>query len=143
MLLQQLNQALAAAGQQGVQEQQRNRHHQAQHRGHQRLRDAIGHQSRIATTALGNRLKGDDHPGHGAEQTEQRRHGAEQFEQALAFFQRWGFLQDCLVELQLQGFQISQLRFGTQHTDDPTQRVVGTRCAQVMHLRADATAYAG
>src|SRR3990167_8352140 len=143
LLLQQLNQALAAARQQGVQEQQRNRHHQTQHRGHQRLRDTVGHQSRIAATALGNRLEGDDHPSHGAEQTKQWRHGAEQLEQALAFFQLRGFLEDRFVELQLQGFQIRQLRFRTQHADDPPQRVIGARRTQVMHLRADTTTHTG
>src|SRR5690554_7477592 len=137
LLFQYLGQGLAARGQGGMQEQQRNGHYQTLDRGHQGLGNATGHQLRITGTEQGDGLEGDDHAGDGTQQAEQRGNGGEQLDQRVAAIQHRGFPQDGLVQLQLQGLQILQPGLIADHTENAAQRVVVTQVAQVVGLLVD------
>src|SRR6056297_927309 len=56
-----LDQGTCTTVQQAVDDGQRNRDHQAQHRRDQRHGDAVGHHSRVAGAEQGDLLEGQDH----------------------------------------------------------------------------------
>src|SRR5690554_559819 len=100
-LLQQLQQATAACSQQAVTEQQRNRHTQPQHRGHQGLGNATRHQFGVAGSKQRDALEGADHAGNRAQQTQQGCDRSNQFQQGQSPLQHGSFLQQHLVDAQL------------------------------------------
>ena len=122
-----------------MQQHQRNRHDQAQHGSHQGLRDAVGHQLRIARAEQRQRLKGLNHAGHGTQQAQQRADGREDFQRRQAALDCRCFLEHGFIHAQLQGFHID-IRVLVVDRQNPAQRVVLVGSGRVLllaaHLRA-------
>ena len=72
LLVEDLNDVLRQRREPGIDEQQRNRDAESEHRGDHGLADAGRHELRIARSRLGDALEGDDHTDHGSYKTEQR-----------------------------------------------------------------------
>ena len=106
LLVQDLNQRAAAAGEQGVKKQQRYGGDQAHHRGYQRLGNSAGHQFRVAGSKQADGLESQNHTCHRTQQSEQGGDRGQQFDQAEAALQGGRLTQDRFIQQQLGGINI-------------------------------------
>src|SRR5690606_11395058 len=135
LLFDDLHELTAARRYDRVQQHHRDRDDQAFDRSDERGGNTARHQLRIAGAEQRDRLEGQDHAGHGTEQTEQRCHGRDDLERALPLLELRGLLEDGLVDLELERLDVVVLVLvvDAQHA---AQGVVGAWLAGT-HLGLD------
>ena len=106
-----------------MQQNHRNRYHQTQYGGHQRLRNTAGHQLRIARAVERDYLEGFDHTRHRSEQPCERCNNRNHLHKQNSALDFWHFLEHCFVQLELQCFGIHRF-VARVSLQDAAKRVV-------------------
>src|SRR5690606_28166189 len=94
-------------GHNGVAQEQRDSRDKTEHRRRESDRDTASHQLRIAGTVDGDGGEGDDHTDNRTEKAEERRDSSEHLDDVVEAFDRRGFLEDLLVEFELERFDVA------------------------------------
>src|SRR5262245_34341187 len=138
LLVEDLHHASRHRGEAGVDEEQRDRDPEPEHRGDHGLADAVRHQARIARARLGDALEGDDHADHGADQPQQRAGRDGEPQQRLEAVEPRDLAQHGLGDAELDDLRVllDRVRVGVDRGEHATERVVLARLVEPGELPA-------